>query len=150
MDQGVQDVLGPLRAVLAPVALPVERLQRSSELKDFLASELLDLGDSKRLTKREDVLWRLLLVVLSLSVSAETQEIAFVVKVLDQLPELAVLDEVLHVLVFQVVARHRAARQVDEGLVHEAAFQHVVGPVDFGVGLLQNHDPDLVVDARRE
>ena len=66
----------------------------------------------------------------------------------DVVIELSRLDELLHTVESKVVGGARAASEINHTLVGKAASESEVVPVELGIGLLDQHDPHLLVLGR--
>jgi len=86
----------------------------------------------------------------SLSVSAEREQVALIVEVLDEFPELAILYEMLNIFVLDIVAHTRTPGEVQKGLMHKASTQEEIVTMQFSIGLFQKHHPELIAMALRE
>ena len=82
--------------------------------------------------------------------SRDSEEVAFVPVVLEQLPELPICHEMKHTLITQVVAGSGTAGQVLQSLTDETSFSQVVASMNLGIGFLQQHHPHLIVHASTE
>jgi len=81
---------------------------------------------------------------------AQAQQITFVLKILQELPELSISNKVLDILVFQVIARSWQPCKIEQCLVYKATLEQVVRAMHLGICLLQDHHPDLIVNASCE
>lgn len=62
----------------------------------------------------------------------------------EEVPELAVLNELPNEIVLQIVTCAGTPCQIDEHVTHTAAFELVIAMMDFGVRFFEKHDPGFI------
>jgi len=85
-----------------------------------------------------------------LVVAAERDQVSFVKKVKDQLPELSVADEVSNIFILKIVTDRRTSSEVNESFIHEPAAELEVSSVQLGVRFLEDRHPQVVALALGE
>lgn len=92
------------------------------------------------------MLWGPLVLV----VGTERDEVALLLEVKQQVPELTRLDELLHELVAQIVAGRGRSSQVDQRFVYKPVAQLVVAPVHFSISFFDQRHPEFARSALRK
>ena len=136
-------------AFKSPVSFPFIVLKRASEVKKQITHDFFDQHNRECMP-----LWQINIVVIfilirivypsPLTMGAERQQIAFIVEILYELPELTILNKMLNIFILDIVRDTRASSKIQQCLMNIATSKQLVVAMKFCIRFLQQHYPKLV------